>query len=378
MKLRKIILAGLLSIAVFVVSGCWDMVDIDRRFFVGNIGIDKAAVHGKLKVEFTMPIVRKISGEGGQGGGGGGGSTIASVSTVAESIHAAARQMSHRLSRRLFFEHTRVILIGEEAARDGIEGVVNFLSRNTEVNRRGRIMVVKGKAEDALKVKNEYETFLAMYIANIFENWTFCSKFIEITIDDFMKSVYSTKGNVLLPRLKPGKMDVSIGGAAVIKNYKLVGWLDENETLGVNFVLGKVRGGDLTFRQPGEDYPVVMSIIQISTKMELVEAGTYPKFKISPRIVADIVETPVDMKIDANMIKSMEKDLEEKVNKIILKGVKKLQKEFQVDVLGFGEYLYKYRPDIWEYYREDWENIFPDVEVVVDTKATIRGIGASL
>lgn len=377
MKLRKIILAGLLSIAIFVVSGCWDMVDIDRRFFVGNIGIDKAAVDDKLKVEFTMPIVRKISGEGGQGGGGGG-STIASVSTVSDSIHAAARQMSHRLSRRLFFEHTRVILIGEEAARDGIEGVVNFLSRNTEVNRRGRIMVVKGKAEDALKVKNEYETLLAMYIANIFENWTFCSKFIEITIDDFMKSVYSTQGNVLLPRLTPGKIDVSIGGAAVIKNYKLVGWLDENETLGVNFVLGKVRGGDLTFKQQGEDYPVVMSIVQISTKTELVEAGTYPKFKISPRIVADIVETPVDMKIDASMIKSLEKDLEEKVNQIILKGVKKLQKEFQVDLLGFGEYLYKYRPGIWEYYREDWENIFPHVEVVVDTKATIRGIGASL
>ncbi|MDN5331334.1 MAG: spore germination protein [Tepidanaerobacteraceae bacterium] len=377
MKLRKIILAGLLSIAIFAVSGCWDMVDIDRRFFVGNIGIDKAAVDDKLKVEFTMPIVRKISGEGGQGGGGGG-STIASVSTVADSIHAAARQMSHRLSRRLFFEHTRVILIGEEAARDGIEGVVNFLSRNTEINRRGRIMVVKGKAEDALKVKNEYETLHAMYIANIFENWMFCSKFIEITIDDFMKSVYSTKGNVLLSRLTPGKMDVSIGGAAVIKNYKLVGWLDENETLGVNFVLGKVRGGDLTFKQPGEDYPVVMSIIQISTKMELVEAGTYPKFKISPRIVADIVETPVDAKIDGDKLKSLEKDLEEKVNQIILKGVKKLQKEFQVDVLGFGEYLYKYRPDIWEYYREDWENIFPDVEVVVDTKATIRGIGASL
>lgn len=377
MRLKIAVFLVMLIFAVLTISGCWDMVDIDRRFFVGNIGIDKAPVEGKIKVEFTMPIVRKISGEGGQGGGGGG-STIASVSTLADSIHSAARYMSHRLSRRLFFEHTRVILIGEEAARDGIEGVVNFLSRNTEVNRRGRIMVVKGKAEDALKAKNEYETLLALYISNIFENWNFCSRFVEITIDDFLKKAYTTKGNVLLPRLTPGKTDVSIGGAAVVKKYKLVGWLDEDETLGVNFVLGKVRGGDLTFKKPGMDYPVVMSIVQISTKMELIEAGTYPKFKITPEILADIVETPVDMKIDESALKKLEKDLEGKVNKIILKGVKKVQKEFQVDVLGFGEYLYKYKPDVWEYYKEDWENVFPDAEIIVDTKATIRGIGAYL
>jgi Ger(x)C family germination protein len=376
-RLKIAVFLVMLIFAVLTISGCWDMVDIDRRFFVGNIGIDKAPVEGKIKVEFTMPIVRKISGEGGQGGGGGG-STIASVSTLADSIHSAARYMSHRLSRRLFFEHTRVILIGEEAARDGIEGVVNFLSRNTEVNRRGRIMVVKGKAEDALKAKNEYETLLALYISNIFENWNFCSRFVEITIDDFLKKAYTTKGNVLLPRLTPGKTDVSIGGAAVVKKYKLVGWLDEDETLGVNFVLGKVRGGDLTFKKPGMDYPVVMSIVQISTKMELIEAGTYPKFKITPEILADIVETPVDMKIDESALKKLEKDLEGKVNKIILKGVKKVQKEFQVDVLGFGEYLYKYKPDVWEYYKEDWENVFPDAEIIVDTKATIRGIGAYL
>ncbi|SHM15919.1 spore germination protein KC [Caldanaerovirga acetigignens] len=377
MKLKIAVFLVMLIFAVLTISGCWDMVDIDRRFFVGNIGIDKAPVEGKIKVEFTMPIVRKISGEGGQGGGGGG-STIATVSTLANSIHSASRQMSRRLSRRLFFEHTRVILIGEEAARDGIEGVVNFLSRNTEVNRRGRIMVVKGKAEDALKAKNEYETLLALYISNIFENWNFCSRFVEITIDDFLKKAYTTKGNVLLPRLTPGKTDVSIGGAAVVKKYKLVGWLDEDETLGVNFVLGKVRGGDLTFKKPGMDYPVVMSIVQISTKMELIEAGTYPKFKITPEILADIVETPVDMKIDESALKKLEKDLEGKVNQIILKGVKKVQKEFQVDVLGFGEYLYKYKPDVWEYYKEDWENVFPDAEIIVDTKATIRGIGAYL
>ncbi|TYP49234.1 Ger(x)C family spore germination protein [Thermosediminibacter litoriperuensis] len=377
MKLKKIFLITVAVLSVFYTIGCWDMVDIDKRFFVGNIGVDRAEDGEQMLVTFTFPIVRKIAGGQGGGQGGGGGSTIVVISTVTDSIHAAARQAAMRLSRRLFFEHTRVILIGEELARDGIEEVVNFLERNTEINRRGRVIVVRGKAKDALTIKNEIEVLLALYIANIFENRDICARFIETDVDEFMKQVHSMNGNVLLPRLTPGKTDVKIGGAAVIKKYKLVGWLEENETLGANFVLGEISGADIMIDIPGYKYPVVFTVTHNKAAMELLEAGDYPKFRVKLEVKGEIVETPEQIQLAPEMLKIIEKMLEDRINHMVLASIRKLQEEYQVDLLGFGEYLSKYKPDVWEEYKKDWENIFPDAEINVETKVKIRGIGAS-
>ncbi|ADL08914.1 Ger(x)C family spore germination protein [Thermosediminibacter oceani] len=377
MKLKKIFLITVAVLSIFYTTGCWDMIDIDRRFFVGKIGVDRAEDGEQMLVSFSFAIVRKIA--GGQGGsqGGGGGSPIVSVSTVADSIHAAARQVAMRLSRRLFFEHTRVILIGEELARDGIEEIVNFLERNSEINRRSRVIVVRGKAKDVMNFKNEIEVLPALYISNIFENQDICGRFVQVDVDEFMKEVHSMHGNALLPRLTPGKTDVKIGGAAVIKKYKLVGWLEENETLGANFVLEEIRGADIMIDIQGYKYPVVFTVIHNKTAKELLEAGDYPKFRVKLEVKGEIAETPDQIELDPEKLKIIEKMLEERINQLVLASIKKLQQEYQVDLLGFGEYLSKYKPEVWEEYEKDWENIFPEAEINVETKVKIGGIGAS-
>lgn len=378
MKLKKFILICLSALSIFCLTGCWDMLDIDNRFFVGNIGLDKAEEADKIEVTFTFPLVRKIA--GGEGGSqGSGSSNIARVSTVADSLHQAIHHIAIRVSRQLFFEHTRVILLGEDLAREGFDWLINFISRNPDINRRGRILVVEGKAKDALAIKNDFETLLALYITDIFQNWTISSRFVEISIDDFMNQIYTTDGDALLPRLSVGKTDVSIGGAAVIKDYKLVGWLSEEETLGINFVMGKVRGGDLTFDEPGQHIPISFGIGKARSRIELLEAGPYPKFKIIEKVELNLTETPLEMKVDSNeKLKSLQKRVEEEVNSIILRAVNKLQKEYGVDLVGFGEYLYRHKPEIWKNYKDNWDDIFPNAEVVVETEVTIRSIGVSM
>ncbi|MCG0276411.1 MAG: Ger(x)C family spore germination protein [Thermosediminibacteraceae bacterium] len=378
MKLKKIFLITVAALSIFYTTGCWDMVDIDRRFFVGQIGVDKAEDGEQMLVSFVFPIVRKIAGgQGGGEGGGGGGSTVIAVSTAADSIHAAARQMAMRLSRRLFFEHTRVILIGEELARDGIEEVVNFLERNSEINRRSFVIIVQGKAKDLLNFQNEIEVLPALYIANIFKNRDICARFVEVDVDKFMREIHTTNGNVLLPRMTLGKTDVKISGAAVMKKYKLMGWLEENETMGANFILEEIRGADIVVYIPGYKYPVVFTVTHNKAAKELLEAGDYPKFRVKLDVKGEIVETPEQIRLDQEMLKKIEKLLEDRINQIVTSSIKKLQQEYQVDLLEFGVYLSKHKPEVWERYEKDWENIFPDAEINVETKVTIRGIGAS-
>ena len=80
---------------------------------------------GKYTFHYSLPVARQIiSGEGG-GGGGGQGKPVVTESTVAYSITDGARNLALRLNRDLFFEHMRIVVISEDAAKEGINNFIN-------------------------------------------------------------------------------------------------------------------------------------------------------------------------------------------------------------------------------------------------------------
>ena len=102
MKINIKVMAICLLIFIVILTGCWDMVEIDRRLFVGIVGIDTCPQKGKYTFHYSLPVARQIiSGEGG-GGGGGQGKPVVTESTVAYSITDGARNLALRLNRDLF------------------------------------------------------------------------------------------------------------------------------------------------------------------------------------------------------------------------------------------------------------------------------------
>lgn len=250
-----------LLISIFFLVGCWDMIEIDRRLFVGIVGIDTGNEEDKYTFEFSFPIAREIVGGEGGGGGGGGGKTVATASTVGSSIIDAARNLALRLNRDIFFEHMRIVIISEDVARENIKNVINPLTRQTEFNRRSRIAICSGKAKKVLEVVPWTEKLKAEYMESIYSGTGFSGKFIDLDLGGFLSSLHTSKGNALVSKIKPNKTEVYIGGAVVIKDYRMVGWLDEEETQGVNFFMGKIRGGDIVVKDPQGSGSVTFTIL---------------------------------------------------------------------------------------------------------------------
>ncbi|MDI6602399.1 MAG: hypothetical protein QME46_11590, partial [Thermoanaerobacteraceae bacterium] len=59
--MKNSLFIALLLISMLSISGCWDMVDIDKRFFVGMIGIDKEGAD--YSVTLSIPKVMASSGQ---------------------------------------------------------------------------------------------------------------------------------------------------------------------------------------------------------------------------------------------------------------------------------------------------------------------------
>lgn len=352
------------------------MKEIDRRIFVGAIGIDKNE-ENKYDVHFTSPVVREIA--GGEGGGGGGGKTkpVMLVSSTSETIIDAARNVALRMSRSLFFEHMRAVVIAEDVARDDLKPILNTFIRQPEFNRRSRVAIAKGTAKDVLRVEPWIEKLKATYIENLYRNSNLSGKFIEMDLGDFMHHLHSSKGNALVSRIVPNKEQVNIGGAAVIKNYRLAGWLSEKETQGTNFFRGKVRGGSVVVYAKKQKCYITYIIIKAKRKLQLISADQIPKLLLRVNVEGNVASTSEGSFISEDNVEEIEKLVEKHIASQINKALDKIQKQYRVDVLDISDYLFKYHPNIWSKYKSDWDNIFPDIDVEVEVDAKVKNIGVS-
>lgn len=49
------------------------------------------------------------------------------------------------------------------------------------------------------------------------------------------------------------------------------------------------------------------------------------------------------------------------------------QENYQADVLGFGEAIHRANPTEWRKIKDDWQTIYPEVEVNVKVNVYTRG-----
>ena len=78
----------------------------------------------------------------------------------------------------------RIVVISEDAAKEGINNFINPLIRQTEFNRRSRIAICEGKAKEVIEVTPWVEKLKADYMESIFTG-ILSGKFIEADLGDF-------------------------------------------------------------------------------------------------------------------------------------------------------------------------------------------------
>lgn len=378
--IKRFVCLLLIFTSIFV-TGCWDMRDIDKRLLVGNVGIDKSKEPRKFVFTYTMPVVRQIA--GGQGGGGGGGSEGGEVkpvmleSTIAYSVTDGARNLALRLNRELFFEHMRVVVIGEDLAREGIKPIINPFMRQIEFNRRSRIAIVEGKAKDLLKVEPWVEVVKAEYFEDLFCGCNQTGKFINADLGSTLDQLHAFNGNVLMSKITPGKSEVDIGGAAVLKNYKLIGWLTKRETQGANFFLGNIRGGDIALHDKKGRGHITFIITGQNRNFKLVSTDDIPQFSLKVTVEGNLADTTEGNVISSKELKKIEKKVSSEIKSEIQAAINKTQKVYRTDVLRICDYMHKFHPKIWKNYKKDWEQIFPEVNIDVKVTTNINGVGGT-
>ncbi|HWO96477.1 MAG TPA: Ger(x)C family spore germination protein, partial [Bacillus sp. (in: firmicutes)] len=131
--------------SVFLVSGCWDRVELNDLAIVTAAAIDKKG-ENEIELSIQVFIPKTLSSGGGQGGGGGsGGGTMTLVtSKKGANLADALSKLQSEIPRKVFWGQCKVFIFGEKLAKEGIQEQMDFLLRHPQPRERAYMFVSEG------------------------------------------------------------------------------------------------------------------------------------------------------------------------------------------------------------------------------------------
>lgn len=377
----------MISVAI---TGCWNRRELSDLAISTAIGLDKGEGE-KIVVSDQILYSMAVSPKG---GGGGQRAPVALMEETGVGVQQAVRKMTMKVSKKIYVGHLQMLVIGEDLARSGIIESLEHFTRDHEYRRDFYVIIAKGgKAADILKVFTPFEAIPANKLRNSLESssnaWgaSAAIRFGELT------SLLLSKGQE--PALTGVKVEsktqqsdakenveqiyvpanLKYTGLAVFKKDKLVGWLTQKESLGVNLIRGKVKSSTIAIPCPGSDKKAFFEPIRTNakTRSKLMEGKPVIQVKVSGEGNMSDAHCPVDMSQEKT-IRDMERSLNETIREIVESSVETAQKKYKSDIFGFGSAVERSIPKYWYKVENDWGKLFPHVQVIVTADIKIREI----
>jgi len=362
----------IIVVLISTIIGCWDNVEIDERVYVLAIGIDKAEIEKSEKMLFTFAFPNMQLAAGGDAG-----IENIVISRLGKSFYCTEERLTTRVDKDLFVGHLKVIIIGEEIARDSdkMRGILDAFEREPLISRKVRIAIAKGNAKDVLETEGKTESLIGIFFDGLFRTRDRVHGYDAGELGRVLKRLHQY-GEVTMPRITVEKEEIVLEGKAVFNDYKLVGWLDEREKQILTIIREEAK--TLTFSIIHDDLIIPYCVSDVKVKFSLNNENEQMKIVIEIDVEGDIRQyqfNPEEDIMEPEFIKKVDKVINSTLELKTKKLINKLQKELKTDVIGVQSYLEKFHPKVWEKEKEDWERTFPNLDIEIKLNTKVRRIG---
>lgn len=403
---------GLLRVTILLVlavaaGGCWDRVEVNDLALITGVALDKEGPDS-IKMTVSVAVPANISPPGSPAGGAGAPANTTKAG-VGRTVTEVLARIQEKTSRRLYWAHTAVILIGEELARDGVGPVLDFFSRQRQPRLQTIIGVVPGKAADMLATSAPVEKNVPGALAELSNlrtgPQTKMLHFLETLVGDGIEPHTARMSVVRAGAPQPetlgkgsggsgdsqggggaaasdpdpeGPLQLAMTGAAIFKGDRLVGYLDDQDTRGLMWLRNQLIDAviTVTLGEPGQW--VGFQLISSSTQMTPRFEGERIIMGVKVDAMADITDNAAGIDArDVEVIAMLQEELAETIAVRIQDTVHRVQREFGSDVFGFGDAIRRMEPARWQHLRDRWDDVFPTVELDMTVKVSVRETGLS-
>jgi spore germination protein KC len=283
-------------------------------------------------------------------------------------------------SKVIYFEHISVIIISEDVLKTtDLTSLLDFWLRDAEMRWRVKVYVTPGEARQFLQFNPPSGEPGGRYLAGISESHKKDTHIAGIETDlGSIAQAIDNQFDVFIPRIEMVEQTVKVGGVALCRKDRFVGYADEYTTRGGKFIAGTNKNALIPVDCPlHPEGTIAFEMFHQNTRLKphFEDGNLY--FTLAISMEGNLSEVSCRKYHDTaggEFIKFVEQLIAEEVKRNTLHSYSYFQ-AMRVDPLGFSAHVKGRYPRQWKNIKDHWEEIFPTVPLYVTAEVTIRGLG---
>ena len=385
--MKKIKLFFIISI-LFCLTGCYNYRELNKLAITSAIGINKSNEGYEVIVQ-----VINTQKQGSDSNSSGDQTKFVIYKTEGRTIQEALRHIILQSPRRLYLNHNALLIISEDIAKEGINDILDIFARDSEFRKQFMVLISKNsQTEEVMSTLTGLDTLNAKKIKDsIITDSRYLSASTIVKFEDLLSNYINNKIDVSLPSVimvgdsEIGKTDDNIkesnpdarlilSDLAIFNGDKLVGYLNEEESINVSYLKNEINNTIYTYECEKDKFA---SIEIVESKTDIKSEIKKSKINISINQKANINEITCNINLEKSedIIKLQEK-IEKSLKNDILDTIDKTINEYESDIFGFEDIIYKNNPSYYKELKSKYEDdLLKNIEFNVDINLNLYAKG---
>lgn len=293
------------------------------------------------------------------------------LSAVGESLSAACLSMQGLSDSYVFYGYVDQLLLGEEAALEGVEPVLDYFSRDVELGLGAQVWLVRGgTAQAAMEAGGE--TGVDSRLSTLQTDSEMGAAGITRTAGEVFSSLLE-QGCAYLPALRAAGAEegertaLLEAGYGVLRDGALAGYLDGESAKGLELLTGQTAEDIIEVDLPSGR--AVARITEVSTRCEPVFQGEeLTGLRLHCRVAAELAEFHEPM--DQGELARLREALEERESLRLRQAMEQLR-GWGADCTALGSQVAQANPARWEELRGEWTERFSTIPYEVSVQVSV-------
>ena len=281
-----------------------------------------------------------------------------------DSVHDAARNIVGISPKKLYLAHMETLVISEEVAKTQTENVLDFFIRDNEGSNAFYLFIANGaKSSEIIDIINTEKIDMVSFLQAT-EKYRGIANLKNL--NEIIKTILKDGDEICANSISIKDEKIVINDMAYFRDWNMAGYLTSQESVLYNILINEISNIILSVGQG--DNLIVAEVMDSKSKISIENEDT---INIEIKIKANLSETSKDIKItNSEKLEEIENNFEEKINNEMLVFYNKIKNEYNSDILGFGNLLYRKKNQL---YTQD--NYLQKLNVNVNTQVNISNQG---
>ncbi len=352
---------------IFILTGCYDHKELNEIAILTATEINKIDNEFILNVEIVNPK-KEESNE----------IPFVIYQTRGKTTQEAYRMLKLKASRYIYPDHLRIVIINENLAKEDISEILDFYLRNPLSRTEFKILI--SKDENILTPINPIEPISSNSILDTLEtNSTYLGISNIVTLNDLTSMKLNPHTEIVLPSIELANSIQNIktetyklDTLAIFKNNQLKGYLSTDESITYNLIKNNLHNTIITYECEKDKY-LSLEIINYKSTITTKNKEINIDIPITSTINESFCNIDYNNQTDIN---NLENTLNTYLKTTFLKNINHIRKEYNSDIFGFKDIIYKQDYNFYEEIKNSWyQSTYQNIKININPKIKIISKG---